>query len=176
MGASNFNTIKRITVPSPGDAVKAGRAVERELQKREPALRWTMFSPRVLALAKAARFENGRRPFYDVSELAKIVFDAAVEEAQYTHGNGGYTGTIAEKDGFRLFMPPKGQAANAARLVKKYDAAALHKLVSALEKDEAFFRVYGDKWGPAACVYLGQSKGRSYPKTHAFLFCGWASC
>lgn len=177
MGACNFETIERISVPSPSDAVKAGRARERELKKGDSAMRLAWWDHPDLSIAKAVRTptDYGKRAFYDVSDLAAVVFRAAVERAKYEHGHGGYTGTIAEKDTFVLFEPPKGQGANAARLVQGYDGKALDTLLNALEKDPAFSRVYNDKWGPAVCVYLGQSKGRSYPKTHAFLFCGWAS-
>ena len=38
---------------------------------------------------------------------AQAAFTAAVEQARHEHGNGGYTGTIAEKDSFRLITLPK---------------------------------------------------------------------
>lgn len=72
-------------------------------------------------------------------KTAKEAFRAAVEEAQYESGHGGYTGTIAEKHEFRLIAVPEG--------VKPGDFA--ERLLSEDDK-----RV-SDKWGPAGCVQLG---------------------
>jgi hypothetical protein len=51
-------------------------------------------------------------------KTANEAFDKANAEARWEHGNGGYTGTIAEKGSFVLFDVPEGlspmQAANAA--------------------------------------------------------------
>ena len=43
---------------------------------------------------------------------AREAFNAAVEHAQYEHGHGGYSGTIAEKHSFTLYHPPKGTRAS----------------------------------------------------------------
>jgi hypothetical protein len=83
-------------------------------------------------------------------EDAKTAFNRAVENAAYEYGHGGYTGTIAEKDSFIEIELPKGldPVAEADRLID--------------EDDE---RV-ADKWGPAGCFSLGDSR---------YLFFGWAS-
>ena len=39
---------------------------------------------------------------------AEEAFSRACDEAAHEHGHGGYTGTIAEKHGFRLLTPPPG--------------------------------------------------------------------
>lgn len=83
-------------------------------------------------------------------KTAREAFDAAVKEARYNHGHGGYSGTIAEKSGFTTISVPAGKDA--------HDFAG--ELLDACDS-----RV-DDKWGPAGCVALGNGK---------FLFFGWAS-
>jgi len=70
---------------------------------------------------------------------AESAFDEAVKSAQYEYGHGGYTGTIAEKSGFRLLHPPN------------------------LDRESPAFREWyerqsdaNDKWGPAFCVVLAE--------------------
>jgi hypothetical protein len=50
----------------------------------------------------------GADPFTVVAfgGTAQDAFRAAVEDAAFWHGHGGYTGTIAEKDSFRTFEVP----------------------------------------------------------------------
>jgi hypothetical protein len=79
---------------------------------------------------------------------AKSAFNKAVKEAQYDHGHGGYSGTIAEKSEFVMVEVPKGRDPE--------DYA---------ESDEALDKV-SDKWGPAGCIELGKGE---------WLFFGWAS-
>ena len=43
---------------------------------------------------------------YGFGKDAGVAFDACVRQAQWEFGHGGYTGTIAEKDDFRLLPPP----------------------------------------------------------------------
>lgn len=83
-------------------------------------------------------------------KTAKEAFRDAVSEAQYEHGHGGYTGTIAEKDSFIEIAVPQGEdpVAFANRLIEEDDP-----------------RVY-DKWGPAGCVKLVDG---------SYYFFGWAS-
>ena len=80
---------------------------------------------------------------------AKEAFRLAVEDARYEHGNGGYTGTIAEKDSF-LLIDTAGK-----------DPKAVIQMM--VEKGD---RRYFDKWGPALCVRLDKN---------TFLFFGMAS-
>lgn len=82
---------------------------------------------------------------------AKDAFSAAREDAQWKHGNEGYTGTVAEKSKFTMITPPEGMDPF------QYADQLL---------DEGDPRV-DDKWGPAGCVKVGPD---------AYYFFGWASC
>ena len=82
-------------------------------------------------------------------KTAEKAFDEAVQEAKYWHGNSGYTGTIAEKDGFKKVPVPDG--------VNPYD----HAMKLILEDENTKF----DKWGPAGCIELSEE---------TFLFFGWS--
>lgn len=87
----------------------------------------------------------------------EAAFRAARADAQYQHGHGGYTGTIAEKGSVRLIpggpLPDADAYQEAQRLF-----------------DTADPRI-DDKWGPAGAIEL--------TPTHAgarrWLFFGWAS-
>lgn len=81
-------------------------------------------------------------------KTAAEAFDAAVKEAQWEHGHGGYSGTIAEKRSFRLLTVPTG--------MKPLDYA----------RSDAALDLVDDKGGPAGCVALGPGE---------WLFFGWAS-
>ena len=85
-------------------------------------------------------------------EDAQQAFRIAVEDAQYESGHGGYTGTIAEKDGYGFRM---------VELPRDKDA---REYVDELFDDEGHF--CQDKWGPAACIQVGPTE---------FIFFGWAS-
>lgn len=89
-----------------------------------------------------------------VGKTAREAFDAAVGEAQYDYGHRGYTGTIAEKDSFRMIDVPDGESPSefACRL---------------MDEDDERIR---DKWGPAGCVEVGKTG-----EEREFLFFGWAS-
>lgn len=91
----------------------------------------------------------------------RAAFIEAVQKAQWEHGHGGYTGTIAEKHEFKVIVPD--------------DAPAL------FESDKARTRWYIDrakryiadddprvsnKWGPAGCMVIEYG---------TYLFFGWAS-
>ena len=94
----------------------------------------------------------GADVFYNQSKgkTAKEAFDAAQEEAWYEYGQEGYTGTIAEKDSFKMIPLPKG--------ISPRDYA--YTLIENCDK-----RI-DDKWGPAGCFDLGNGE---------FYFFGWAS-
>lgn len=81
---------------------------------------------------------------------AAKAFDYAVANARYVYGNGGYTGTIAEKDSYRMVQVPEG------RDPKDY-------AMEMLDDEKSWVQ---DKWGPAGCIQLGKSE---------YLFFGWAS-
>jgi hypothetical protein len=87
---------------------------------------------------------------------AKEAFNYAVREAQHEYGSGGYTGTIAEKNSFKLIDLPKG--------VDPVEYA--NKFLSDESKKEEI-----DKWAPALCVRVGDAPfGDS-----KYLFFGFAS-
>jgi hypothetical protein len=94
----------------------------------------------------------GASPFTTTAHgpTAQQAFNEAVDEACCECGNGGYSGTIAEKTDFVQIPLPKGAEPfkEANRLIH--------------EDDERI----SDKWGPAGVFELG--KGR-------YLFFGWAS-
>lgn len=77
---------------------------------------------------------------YSWGKTPREAFDAAVEEAAHDHGHAGYTGTIAEKDGFVEIPLPdkwKGDA----------DGYAQHLI----DVDDPRISA---KWGPAGCVVV----------------------
>jgi len=85
-------------------------------------------------------------------ENAKSAFQNAVEDAQYYHGQGGYTGTIAEKTSFTEIPADEVGEADpdeyASQLIRDQDPRI------------------ESKWGPAGCIALGDN---------TYLFFGWAS-
>ena len=83
-------------------------------------------------------------------KTAAKAFNAAVDQARYEYGHGGYTGTIAEKDSFTMIPLPEGMGAveYADHLIDNGDARI------------------DDKWGPAGCIKVADGD---------FLFFGWAS-
>ena len=90
---------------------------------------------------------------------AKEAFRLAVEDARYEHGNGGYTGTIAEKDSF-LLIDTAGKDPKAVIQMMVEKCASFE--TCSCRGDRRYF----DKWGPALCVRLDKN---------TFLFFGMAS-
>ncbi len=68
---------------------------------------------------------------------AEEAFERIHDEAQYDHGHGGYSGTIAEKHDFRVKRPPTADS-DSPEWKAWYEEL--------LDKN--------DKWGPAECVVL----------------------
>jgi len=104
---------------------------------------------------------------------AKEAFESAVENAQWNHGHGGYTGTIAEKNSFVLFQRPKGvRLTTVKKVIHDMAASWDEKEITKLEKKYPKFpirqmvRVWDDKWGPSACIEL---------KPKVYIFFGMAS-
>lgn len=83
-------------------------------------------------------------------KTAKEAFLTAREEALWDHGHAGYTGTIAEKHGFKMVKVPDGKTAD-------------EFMVDCMNDESHFCQ---DKWGDAACIDLGNGE---------FMFFGWAS-
>lgn len=81
-------------------------------------------------------------------QTAREAFRRAVEDARYESGHGGYTGTIAEKDSYKLVVPREGETPQ--QCIDRH-----------VEED-----TFDDKYGPAGCVQLEPGK---------FCFFGWAS-
>jgi len=81
---------------------------------------------------------------------ARDAFNNAREEALYEYGHGGYTGTIAEKDSYKLISLKEG--------CEPYEYAE----ILIYEGDPRI----DNKWGPAGCFDRGGCR---------YLFFGWAS-
>lgn len=81
---------------------------------------------------------------------AQDAFTSAVQHAQWEHGHGGYSGTLAEKHEYTIIPLPAGEDPRdfAERLIEEGDDRI------------------DDKWGPAGCIEMGDGK---------YLFFGWAS-
>jgi hypothetical protein len=104
----------------------------------------------------------GADNFYVVrsGKSARDAFHAAVEEAAYEYGHGGYTGTIAEKYEFVTFPIPEGveprEAANRATIGQAdKDGWLIPDPDPTIQK---IAEVAQDKWGPAACFDLGNGQ------------------
>lgn len=76
---------------------------------------------------------------YGFGTNASRVFQELKQDARYEHGSGGYTGTIAEKDGFRM----------ATREVMSKKQAEMYA--------DEHYHDYG-KWEDAGCVAFGEEK------------------
>jgi hypothetical protein len=85
-------------------------------------------------------------------QSADEAFRQARDAAAWEHGHGGYTGSIAEKNDFRVITGPLS-----------YTEAS----VLAWRLIEADDPRISDRWGPAGCIPIKDSD--------AFLFFGWAS-
>ena len=81
---------------------------------------------------------------------AQEAFISARDQAQWEHGHGGYSGTIAEKGSFVEIELPEGKSASeyADELMNNQDERV------------------DDKWGPAGCIKVREGM---------YLFFGWAS-
>lgn len=101
-------------------------------------------------------------------KTAQAAYDEAVRQAHYEYGHAGYTGTIAEKEGFVVIEAPGGDA---------------EAFVDAVESgmDETRFagavfaraaKIHDDKWGAALCVPTGKKNKAGESE---FIFAGWAS-
>ena len=122
----------------------------------------------------------GAETFYTIEKgkNAKEAFNRAVEEAQWNHGHGGYSGSIAEKREYTEFTRPKGMREKTVRTLM-HDLMDFHfgddKKKNRIAKKYPKFPTYtltnmaktfDDKWGPAVCMEV---------KPNIYYFCGWAS-
>lgn len=95
------------------------------------------------------------------AKTAQEAFSEAQREARHLHGHGGYTGTIAEKHGFKL----AGMAPTVADALAK--AAKFHEAAY----DRGGKATHCDKWGDCGCIEVPE-KG----ELKAFVFFGVAAC
>lgn len=109
----------------------------------------------------------GAAEFHDTSQKKDVAeaFNECREQAWYDHGHSGYSGTIAEKDGYRVFELPLGRTVEdvlrtCGEFYRHEDVASRAWLPIGL------FEIYDDKWGPA--VAMRDHDG-------AWHFFGWAS-
>ena len=109
----------------------------------------------------------GAVTFYDTikTDNPKEGFNSLVERAQWEDGHGGYTGTIAEKDGITMSRKPDNiDVDDWVELLDDFDEDDRdQEHYYELKRD---FNVYDDKWGDALCIETET----------AYIFCGWASC
>jgi len=116
----------------------------------------------------------GAQTFYNrvTGKTAKKAFDKLVEDALWTHGHDGYSGTIAEKHGFTEFKRPKGIHESTVIHILNKISNANSSEITTLEKAYPKWPIkqmvitFDDKWGPAVCVEV---------KPHKYVFCGWVS-
>lgn len=101
----------------------------------------------------------GARAFLVVVDEKDLLtaFRAAVAEAQWYHGHGGYTGTIAEKDRVQVVQPPRSMTDEEKK------AWATQLLEDGV--DDPTLAWIENKWAPAAAIRLDAS---------GWLFFGWA--
>lgn len=91
-------------------------------------------------------------------------FRAALENARFENGHGGYSGSLAEKGTFVNIHRARSRE-NAQRIV----AAMMNSGPLPVYREE-MRRVVDDKWGPAGAV-----RYPACPKTDEIIFFGWAS-
>jgi|TARA_R100001086_G_scaffold43279_1_gene19127 hypothetical protein len=108
---------------------------------------------------------------------AQEAFDRLVTSAQWEHGHGGYSGTIAEKRDFVEFKRPKGMRRATVLAMARGLGRIMHDDDGHPQANQsqtkypqlpiaAMFKVWDDKWGPSLAIEL--SKGE-------YLFAGFAS-
>ncbi len=96
----------------------------------------------------------GATVFYTTArgKTAQEAFDRARDNAEDEHGTSGYTGTIAEKESFKL--------------VELSDEVMNNRALFMLKIDELVQTKFNNKWGPAGAVKLKEGE---------YYFFGWAS-
>jgi hypothetical protein len=87
---------------------------------------------------------------YSEGETSSIAFNNAKEKAFYDVGHQGYSGTIAEKNSFRMVPMLKNETLEEA-------------IDRCLEDDTHFCQ---DKWGDAGCIWVEED---------TWVFFGYAS-
>jgi len=110
------------------------------------------------------------------TENAREAFRNAVERARWEYGHGGYTGTIAEKDGFVDFsdrVPVEAREA-AIKSISAWKPDGVPAPVEGVSDYvlKQMADAYEDKWGPAVCLCTQEETA----KGKRFWFGGMASC
>jgi hypothetical protein len=90
------------------------------------------------------------------AKTAREAFLKAIDEARHEYGHRGYTGSIAEKNDFRMIALPD-------------DTTPTDHAYDLLDAGDP--RI-DDKWGPAGCIEVKEHDDG----TTTFLFFGIASC
>ncbi len=99
--------------------------------------------------------------YHDGADV-QVAFRDAVDEAAWEHGHGGYSGTIAEKDGYVIITRGPVSRDEAERLARDL-----------YERDDP--RI-ADKWGPAGAIPVRQpTSPAAQSDPDGWLFFGWAS-
>jgi hypothetical protein len=110
----------------------------------------------------------GAEQFWTVGfgKTAKDAFQIAREEAAFSYGHSGYTGSIAEKNNYIMIPLPKGKNANdyIDELFEKEDPVLMTmgscRLIDITKEVKKDYKAKKKRW----------PRGKS-----AFLFFGWAS-
>lgn len=126
---------------------------------------------------------------YGLGRTPGDAFVEAVRRAQWEYGHGGYTGTIAEKGDFELFvLPPRVDPAKVVEFARRAEWVLMHerhpqhydkprpddkkalawlrdKLGRTLA-DRIIMRITGDKWGPCAAFEVKGAKATDIKKIY----------
>ena len=84
---------------------------------------------------------------YAKGDSVSAAFEEARRQASFENGHGGYTGTIAEKDGYVVIQSTPVSKARAYQMAQDL-----------IEKDDPRL---SDTWGPAGAIAVGASESRT---------------
>lgn len=138
----------------------------------------------------AAEFET-----WSLGKTVQEAFTRARDDALYWYGHGGYTGTIAEKDGYvlvgKLTSQQAGHLDRYLRFYEQWDQRTDGRKgrapkgipASVLPMIQRAYQHWNDKWGPAVAFEVTGSmvssfklrSGKKGSHDKLFLFCGLAS-
>ncbi len=132
----------------------------------------------------------GATDFYQVAvgKDVRAAFSMAQEEARYEYGNCGYTGSVAEKSGYRFIQAPTGCRAGVGVLVDWISHACCDELQLVPKQYRSwakqFAAAYEDKWGKALALELPYAQAAKFKaenglkgtRKKVFAFFGVASC
>jgi len=103
-------------------------------------------------------------------------FNSARADAIREYGDGGYTGTIAEKCDFVVIEAPEGDIPKFLNAIEAVNMGEKHILDQLMDKKYHDVvlraeRIFDDKWGAALCIPSGKDDERG----KQYFFTGWAS-